>query len=166
MSLLELLTALAILSLAAALLFSNLGPGLQRTRASADEASFWRSISATELLLSELTAGGVDPGTWVITSREARFQTLTPRLAPTPVAVRLFIQGAEDHATLMAEIEGVGQSTVLEAPGPIRFDASRRRALVVELNRNGAWSPIVSASFAADAPLVCAFDPIPRTCRS
>lgn len=168
MSLMELMVALAILSLAAGLLFSNMGPWLSRTRASADQAAFWRSASSAQSLLSELTAGAVDPSTSVATATEVRFRTLAPRLAPTPFSLTLRLTQNERGSQLILRAPAISADDVLllEAPDTLRFDASRRDGVAIDVNRNGVWTPLLSASFASNAPFVCAFDPIPRTCRT
>lgn len=168
MSLMELMVALAILSLAAGLLFSNMGPWLSKTRASADQAAFWRATSSAQSLLSELTAGAIDPGTSSITPTDVRFITLAPRLSPTPFSLTLRLTQNEGGSELILNAPKISADDVLllEAPGALRFDARRRDGVAIELNRNGAWTPLLSASFAANAPFVCAFDPIPRTCRA
>ena len=56
MTLVELMVALAILGLSAALAFSNIGPWLAQSRASAAESGFWRAVTPTQLLLDELAA--------------------------------------------------------------------------------------------------------------
>jgi len=168
MSLMELMVALAILSLAAGLLFSNTGPWLSRTRESADQALFWRSASSTQSLLSELAAGAVDPSTASVTATEVRFRTLAPRLAPAPFSLTLRLAQNEKGSLLTLSAPAIGADDVLllDAPASLRFDASHRDGVAIDLNRNGVWTPLLSASFATNAPLVCAFDPIPRTCRT
>ncbi|MBL8537061.1 MAG: type II secretion system protein [Hyphomonadaceae bacterium] len=168
MSLMELMVALAVLSLAAGLLFSNMGPWLSRARASADQAAVWRATGSVQSLLSELTAGAIDPATSSITAEEVRFITLAPRLSPTPFSLTLRLTQNEGGSELTLNAPEINADDVLllEAAGPLRFDARRRDGVTVELNRNGVWMPLLSASFAANAPFVCAFDPIPRTCRA
>lgn len=167
MSLMELMVALAVMSLAAGLLFSNMGPWLSHTRASADQATFWRATSSAQSLLSELTVGAIDLDSLSITATEVRFITLAPRLAPTPISLSLRVTQDERGSALIldAPLISADEVSLLEAPGPLRFDAHRRDGIAVELNRNGGWTPLLSASFATNAPFVCAFDPIPRTCR-
>jgi hypothetical protein len=168
MSLMELMVALAVMSLVAGVLFSNLGPWLSRTCASNDEAALWRSASSAQSLLSELTAGAVDPSTFVVTSTEVRFRTLAPRLAQMPFSLTLRLTENERGARLDLHAPEVIADDVLllETPSSLRFDTSRRNGIAIDLNRNGVWTPLLTASFATNAPLVCAFDPIPRTCRA
>jgi prepilin-type N-terminal cleavage/methylation domain-containing protein len=168
MSLMELMVALAVMSLVAGVLFSNLGPWLSRTCASNDEAALWRSASSAQSLLSELTAGAVDPSTFVVTSTEVRFRTLAPRLAQMPFSLTLRLTENERGARLDLHAPEVIADDVLllETPSSLRFDTSRRNGIAIDLNRNGVWTPLLTASFATNAPFVCAFDPIPRTCRA
>src|SRR5262249_19200894 len=92
MTLIELMVALAIIGLCTGVVFSNMGPWLQQSRASRDEALLWRSASQAQLLLSELTAAAIDPAHRTISADEARFSVYLPRLAPAPVDVDLRIE--------------------------------------------------------------------------
>lgn len=168
MTLMEVTVALAILSLTATLVFSELSPWLARARADGEEAGFWRSVGPTQTLLSELAAAAIDPRTRTIAAHEARFRALAARLAPTPLTITLAVRetGERTQLVLRAAELSERESVLLETPARLRFDASVRGALALEIEQQGHWVPLASASFPANAPLVCAFDPIPRTCRS
>jgi hypothetical protein len=165
MSLLELIVALSILSLFSGLVFSNLGPWLHRTRASSAEAAFWRGAEPTQILLSELTAGAIDPQSRHISASEARFRLLAPRLSLAPLDARLGIVEESGVWKLTFNTPSNGDSVLLEAREPLRFATSSSDELTIELEHNGRWTPLMTASFAATAPLTCEFDPISRTCR-
>jgi len=166
MTLMELMTALAILGLAAALAFSNLGPWLALSRASADEAAFWRANAPTQLLLSELAAGAIDPGQRQIGERELRFRALVPRLSLTPINVSLSIisESAGDRLVFRAT-QFAHESVLFAEAAPMRFARQGQGAVLLETRHSESWLPLATLTFAADAPFTCDFDPIPRTCR-
>lgn len=166
MTLVELMVALAILGLSAGLAFSNIGPWLALSRASAAESGFWRAVTPTQLLLDELAASAIDPATRRVDAGQARFRALVPRLSPMPLEITLAIARDEQRSRLSLHAHGLStrESVLLEGASPMRF-ALRGEVLVLEIERAGLWRPIAVAEFPADAPFVCAFDPIPRTCR-
>jgi hypothetical protein len=164
MSLMELMVALAILSLVSTLAFSSIGPWLAITRSSSTEAVFWRSVAPTQLLLSELATGAIEPRSWSVTTTEARFRALAPRLSVVPIDVVLTVQREQGRSRLMFSAENIEGSVLIDTEARLRF-ASDQSVLRLERERAGEWTPISVVSFVTNAPFVCAFDPIPRTCR-
>ena len=165
MTLIELMVALAILGLCAGLVFSNLGPWLSQSRSAQNDALFWRALAPAQLALSELTTAAVNPSARAINTSEARFQVYLPRLAPEPVSVDLKIEPSPRGARLLLRSPTLAQASVLldQAP-PLRF-ATRSDGLVLEAQAHQAWQSVAIASFSANAPLTCSFDPISRSCR-
>jgi len=163
------MVALAILGLCTGLIFSNLGPWLAQGRASESQAAFWRALPGTELALSELAEGAVNPEDSTISADDARFSAYLPRLAPAPVAVELKIVSTHEGARLTLQSPALASASILldRAP-PLRF-AAANRSLVLESEIQGApearWRPVAIAAFSANAPLICSFDPISRSCR-
>ena len=167
MTLMELLVALVVLGLISALAFSNIGPWLSQSRASASEASLWRGISSTQLVMGEFAAGAIDPTARRFDAAHANFRALVPRLSATPVHASFSIMREASRSTLSLTVPELSQdaSVLIESAAPLRFSDRDDQTLVLELQRGGVWAPIVVVNFPADAPFVCAFDPIPRTCR-
>lgn len=163
----EMMVALAILGLVAGSTFSSVGPWLAEARRGGDQALFWRSVPAAQLVLSELAAGAVDDGEEAasIGAQATRFRTYTPRLAPAPFDAELSIEPEAAGARLVLRAPMLAApSVLLTAPTPLRFTDSES-AIVLETRMGQAWTPIAVARFETNAPIVCAFDTISRTCR-
>ncbi|MGH6949704.1 MAG: pilus assembly FimT family protein, partial [Vitreimonas sp.] len=161
MTLVELMVALAILGLTAALACSNIGPWLALSRASAAESGFWRAATPAQLLLDELAAGAIDPASRRVDAERAHFRALVPRLSSMPLDITLAITRDQNESRLSLRAEGlsVAESIVLESASPMRF-VLREQVLFLEARQASTWRPIAVAEFPADAPFVCAFDPI------
>ena len=166
MTLMELLLALAILSLIAAISFSTIGPGLRESRRAGEEAAFWRAVPSAQLLLSELAASAIDVSdTVTITPAQVRLRAYAPRFADAPIDVALNIACEEDICRLLMLANG-RQSVVLEEAPPLRFaQRIERDAIALEVRARRAWAPLSIAPLRADGPLVCVFDSISRDCR-
>jgi prepilin-type N-terminal cleavage/methylation domain-containing protein len=166
LSLLELLVALTILGLSAGLAFAQIGPWLSLGRASAREAVFWRAVTPADLVLNELTTGIINPDQIESDEQSARFTSFAPRLAPLPFTAELRIRTTDGASQiLLSAPEPLAlQSVLLESPAPLRLRRTET-ALLVEAQRDGQWRPLLAGALAANAPFVCAFDPIPRSCR-
>lgn len=85
----------------------------------------------------------------------------------TPIDVTLQIDRSDGESMLTFSAPQLNgrPSVLLTSTAPLRFDTTRTNAVTLQVQRGAAWLDLASASFAADAPLVCAFDPISRTCR-
>jgi prepilin-type N-terminal cleavage/methylation domain-containing protein len=165
MTLLEVLVALAIFALCAAVAFDNLGQGLNQSRSARDEARFWADVSPAALALSELSAAAVAPSERHTSADEARFRIYLPRLSPSPTEVDLHINSDAGGSTLMLRSPALAApSTLLASTSPLRF-ADDNQALILEVRQRGRWLRIAEAAFLADAPMTCVFDPIARVCR-
>jgi type II secretory pathway pseudopilin PulG len=162
----ELMIALAILGLAAALTFSNLGPWLRLSRNGSNEAAFWRAQAQTTLLLSELSAGAIDPEQRQLTDSRLQFRALLPRLSMTPINVTLAIRTASAGNQLVVTTAPVEhQSVLITAASPLRFTRLGHETVLIEAQHGPTWLPLAALRFDATAPLTCEFDPIARTCR-
>jgi hypothetical protein len=167
MTLLELLVALMVLGLTASLAFSSVGPWLQYSRTSVQEAALWRSLGPAQSTMAELATGAIDLREAHFSNSSARFRTLTPRLAPAPLDVALRIEQREGRWRLLLDAKQLELTStpLLDAQQPIRFAYPRADILAIELRRNSDWITLAAIAFPANAPFVCAYDPIPRTCR-
>lgn len=166
MTLVELMTALAILGLIASLVFTDLGPWLVRIRSDNEAASFWRENAPAQLILSELAADAIDPVERSVTVDRIQFRALAPRLSPTPVDVVLAITSQADEYQLALRVDQLGaESTLITNARPLRFRPVAEGAVSLEIERDLTWRPLATLPFAANAPISCDFDPISRTCR-
>lgn len=166
MTLMELLVALTIFALLSGAVLTHLGPWMAQGRMRMDEARFWREVAPAQLLLSEIAAGAIDDDERRISSSRIRVLTYAPRLAPAPIDVTLWIE-ADGHGSrllLHAPTLAEAPSVLLVHTAPLRFAETPDR-IQLEMRRDRTWAPIVTTALLADAPFVCAFDAISRTCR-
>ena len=166
LTLLEMSVALGVLSLLAAFAFSNIGPWVGQGQQAQQEAIYWREAAVAQLTLSELGAGIVDPQRLVINPNEAHFRTNAPRLSPTPLDASLRIEQDRGFSRLVLSAPQLAhESVLLDHAPPLRFRAEATSVIVLEVERNRQWLPLLFARVETTAQLTCAFDRISRSCR-
>jgi len=173
MTLVEVLVSLAILAITLSFALSVVGPWLGRGKILEREARFWRDAQTARFVVDEMTTGALNVDDNLrADDGQAEFLTYAPRLAPRPIMVDLTVRRRGTESLLTARWPGMAETVILAGepalripPEPLRRGNGGRRALVIEAQVAGLWTPIVVSPFPATGPSTCAFDLISQACR-